>query len=277
MFEEKIEDVVWSVEVTWQGMKQDVFLYILLEFQSSVDRTMPIRLMHYVACFYRELLKQKAIVPRQGLPPVFPVVLYNGTKPWTAPLNIYDMIRPEPPSFLQVYQPRLRYYLVDEGRYTNEELGLRQTPLSGVFGVENAGESWEALQNAVDRVVAIIQADPNKERTDRIITRWLKRHLHPLSAEVNLDRLDSLMEDKAMLAENLENLVKKERLEGRQEGLQEGRLAEAREVVRTQLNFKFGDVPEWVEAQLGQADHDQLKGWMREVLFADNLGDMFKH
>lgn len=233
--------------------------------------------MHYVACFYSELLKQKAIVPRQGLPPVFPVVLYNGAKPWTAPLNIYDMIRPEPPSFLQVYQPRLRYYLVDEGRYTNEELGLRQTPLSGVFGVENAGESWEALQNAVDRVVAIIQADPNKERTDRIITRWLKRHLYRLSAEVNLDRLDSLMEDKAMLAENLENLVKKERLEGRQEGLQEGRLAEAREVVRTQLNFKFGDVPEWVEAQLSQADHDQLKGWMREVLFADNLGDMFKH
>jgi len=36
-----------------------------------------------------------------------------------------------------------------------EELGLRQTPLSGVFGVENAGESWEALQNAADQVVAI--------------------------------------------------------------------------------------------------------------------------
>ena len=40
-------------------------------------------------------------------------------------------------------------------------------------GVENAGESWEALQNAVDLGVAIIQADPNKERIDRIIARWL--------------------------------------------------------------------------------------------------------
>ncbi|WP_433924878.1 Rpn family recombination-promoting nuclease/putative transposase [Vreelandella sp. 21] len=276
LFEEKIEDVVWSVEVTWQGMTQEVFLYILLEFQSAVDRSMPIRLMHYVACFYSELLKQKVITPSQGLPPVFPVILYNGSKPWTAPLDIYEMVQPEPPSFLQVYQPRLRYFLVDEGRYTNEELGLRQTPLSGVFGVENAGESWETLQNAVDRVVAIIQADPNKERIDRIITRWLKRHLYRLGTEVNLDRLDSLMEDKDMLAENLENLVKKERLEGRQEGRQEGRLAEAREVVRTQLTFKFGEVPDWVEAQLVQADHDQLKGWMRDVLFANRLDDMFK-
>ena len=50
-----------------------------------------------------------------------------------------------------------------------------------------------------------------------IVTRWLKRHLHRLGAAVNLDQLDSLVEDKAMLAENLENLVKKERLEGRQE------------------------------------------------------------
>jgi len=46
LFEEKIEDVVWSVEITWQGVTQRVFLYILLEFQSAVDRTMPIRLLH---------------------------------------------------------------------------------------------------------------------------------------------------------------------------------------------------------------------------------------
>ncbi|SEL04589.1 Rpn family recombination-promoting nuclease/putative transposase [Ectothiorhodospira marina] len=223
LFEEKIEDVVWSVEVTWQGLTQRVFLYILLEFQSSVDRTMPIRLMHYVACFYSELLKQKVITPGQGLPPVFPVVLYNGSKPWTAPLDVYEMVQPEPPGFLQVYQPHLRYYLVDEGRYTDEQLGLVLSPLSGVFSVENAGESWEALQQAVDRIVAIIKADPDKERIDRIITRWLKRHLHRLGTKLNLDQLESLVEDKDMLAENLENLVKKERLEGRLEGRQEGR------------------------------------------------------
>ncbi|CAM4298126.1 hypothetical protein VRRI112168_19490 [Vreelandella rituensis] len=84
-----------------------------------------------------------------------------------------------------------------------------------MFSVENAGESWEALQQAVDRIVAIIQADPNKERIDRVITRWIKRHLQRLGAEVNLDQLNSLVEDKDMLAENLENLVQKERREER--------------------------------------------------------------
>lgn len=72
-------------------------------------------------------------------------------------------IQPEPPAFLRVYQPLLRYYLIDEGRYTAEELGQSQTPLSGVFGIENAVGSREALQLAVDRIVAIIQNDPHKD------------------------------------------------------------------------------------------------------------------
>ena len=117
---------------------------------------------------------------------------------------------------------------------------MRQTPLSGVFGVENAGHSWEALQQAVDRVVAIIQSDPNKDRTDRIITRWLKRHLQRLGAEVHLDQLNSLVEDRDMLAENLENLVKKERLEGmlagRQEGRQEGEHMKAEQIAHNLIN-----------------------------------------
>ena len=124
---------------------------------------------------------------------------------------------------------------------------------------------------AVDRVVAILQADPDKQRIDKIVTRWLKRHLAWLGTEVNLAQLDSLMEDKDMLAENLENLVKKERLEGRQEG----RLTEARDVLRTQLGLKFGEVPDWVETQLMQADHEQLQQWMRDVLFTDRLDVMF--
>ena len=193
LFEEKIEDVVWSVNVNWQGMTQEVYLYILLEFQSSVDRTMPVRLMHYAACFYSELLKQKVITPGQGLPPVFPVVLYNGSERWTASLDLYDMIMPEPPGLLQVYQPRMRYYLVDEGRYTDEQLGLVQSPLSGVFSIEKASTNRQGLQQAVDRIVAIIQADSHKERIDKIITRWLKRHLQRLGAEVDLNQLNSLV------------------------------------------------------------------------------------
>ncbi|SHM20297.1 Rpn family recombination-promoting nuclease/putative transposase [Vreelandella subglaciescola] len=224
LFEEKFEDVVWSVEATWQGTTQRVYLYILLEFQSTVDQRMPLRMMHYVACFYDHLLKTRVTTPHQGLPPVFPIVLYNGTQRWSAEQDIYGMVQPEPPPFLRAYQPHLRYYLVDEGRYTDDDLARRHTPLSGVFSIENATEGYKALQQAVDRVVAIIEADPDKAHVDAIITRWLKRHLQRLGAGIDLSRLNSVMEDKAMLAENLENWVQKERREGHLEGRMEGHM-----------------------------------------------------
>jgi len=62
--------------------------------------------------------------------------------------------------------------------------------------------------------VAIIQADPHKDRIDKIITRWLKRHLQRLGADVNLDQLNSLVENKDMLADNLENWAQQERHQG---------------------------------------------------------------
>ena len=113
LFEEKFEDVVWSVDITWEGVPQQVYLYILLEFQSRVDRIMPIRMMHYVACFYDHLLKTRVTTPGGGLPPVFPIVLYKGSQRWTAEQDVYEMVQPEPPAFLKVgdgfeIRPRFR-------------------------------------------------------------------------------------------------------------------------------------------------------------------------
>tara|TARA_R110000850_G_scaffold223009_2_gene348831 strand:- start:139 stop:441 length:303 start_codon:yes stop_codon:yes gene_type:complete len=66
-----------------------------------------------------------------------------------------------------------------------------ESPLSGVFSIEKASTNRQGLQQAqaVDRIVAIIQTDPHKERIDKIITRWLKRHLQRLGAEVDLNQL----------------------------------------------------------------------------------------
>jgi len=272
LFEERLEDLVWSVEARWEGDTQRVFLYILLELQSSVDQRMPIRLLHYVACFYDHLLKTRQTTPSKGFPPVLPILLYNGSRPWTACEDVYHMVQPEPPAFLRVYQPHLRYYLVDEARYTDEDLAERTTPLSGVFGIENATGDRQALQRAVDRIVAIIQADPNKQRIDEIVTRWLKRHLQWLGAEINLERLNSVVEDKEMLAENLENWAKKERLEGRQEGEVIGQ----RHILQRQLGLKFGELPAWVQQRLNEATTEQLEDWSAFILTANSLDEVFR-
>lgn len=77
---------------------------------------------------------------------------------------------------------------------------------------------------------------------------------------------------KVMLAEDLENWAQKEQMKGEQRG----RLDEARDNLRAQLSFKFGDVPSWVEDRIDRADHAQLKNWLRDILFADSVDEMFK-
>ena len=280
LFEEKFEDLVWSVEITSEGQKQQVYLYLLLEFQSSVDSSMPLRLMHYVACFYDQLLKTKAANLQSGLPPVFPVVLYNGNKRWTAAQDIYELLRPEPPAFLRTYQPHLRYYLIDEGQYTEQDLAKRNSPLSGIFDIENASTDYQNLQKAVDRIIAIIQTDPHKDRLDRIVTRWLKRHLQAAGTQINLEHLDSILEDKDMLAENLQNWAQKERnegrLEGRNEGRQEGRQEGQSLALKKLIQLKFGDLPNWAEQKITRADSEQIDRWISKLLKANSLDHLLR-
>ncbi|MFE8032998.1 Rpn family recombination-promoting nuclease/putative transposase [Thiohalocapsa marina] len=270
LFEERIEDLVWSVRAHWQGLSQQVYLYLLLEFQSGVDSRMPIRLLHYVACFYDHLLKTKAASVGEGLPPVFPVVLYNGATPWSAETDIYGLLQPEPPAFLRPYQPRLRYYVIDEGRLSVADLAARQTPLSAVFSLENAA-TGEALQQAVERAVAVMQADPHKERIDRVVTRWFKRHLQRIGTPVDLSGLNSLIEDRSMLAENIQNWIRNERQEGHQEGRQEGESLALQRVLSRQIQLKFGALPDWAEQRLAQATLQQLEDWSAAILFADSI------
>ena len=230
LFEEKIEDVVWSVHIEHEGQTQPVYLYILMEFQSSDDKRMALRFMHYVAAFYSQLIKQQKIKPSDPLPPVFPIVLYNGNARWQAPTQMSDMIHTVP-SFLQPYQPQLHYYLVDEGAYSEEELDARHSPISGVFYLENAKDKNQIMR-AVDKVIESIQNHPDKARLDKVITRWFKRYLQRINAKIKLEELNSLTEEKGMLAQNIEQWIEQERRESEQKGKLEGKLEAAQTMVK---------------------------------------------
>ncbi len=147
--------------------------------------------------------------------------------------------------------------------------------MSGVFGIENASQDLDSLQQAVDRVIAIIRAGPNKERTDAIITRWLKRHLQRLGLTVDLDQLNSVVEEKDMLAEKLGYLGEKERQEGRLEGLQEGRLEGERRLLQRMMTRRFGKLPDWAEKQLETASAEQLEAWADETLVTASVEELF--
>jgi predicted transposase YdaD len=178
--------------------------------------------MHYVAGFYSTLIKNGKFTKSGPYPPVFPLVIYNGQARWTAKTNIADQIEPVP-SFLKVYQPSLNYFLVDEGRYSDEELASIANPVSSIINIEQA-KTLEDYQKAFYRAGQIIRAHPHKERIDDILTQWFKRTLHKRGVEVNIEHMMTLTRSDGMLAENFENLTRQIYAEGEQRGEQRGKL-----------------------------------------------------
>jgi predicted transposase YdaD len=73
-------DLVWEVPLA-DGLAS---LHVLLEFQSTVDAGMAVRMLSYASLRYQDLLKSGRVRSEGPLPPVLPIVLYNGRNPWTA-------------------------------------------------------------------------------------------------------------------------------------------------------------------------------------------------
>ncbi len=224
------DDVVWSVSMG----DNTLYLYILLEFQSTVDAAMPVRMMQYVAALYESLIKEKSINPSEGLPPVFPIVLYNGDQRWQVSTNIGELINC--PTVLKPYQPNIAYYLLDEGAYSESELNSVHNAVAAVFSLENA-TNYETAVNAIDRMAQAIQALPNKQRIDKAISYWIKRHLQRNLPEVIIPQTEQLLEDTSMLATNMQKWYHNAQAQGKQEGKQEGERSKAMQIALNLLDL----------------------------------------
>ena len=70
-----------------------LYVYLLLEFQSTVDTYMAVRIQTYVGLLYEGLMRSGQLTPGGRLPPVVPIVLYNGRGTWTAALDVAESDR----------------------------------------------------------------------------------------------------------------------------------------------------------------------------------------
>ena len=254
-------------DVIWKFRRQDggepVYVYILLEFQSRPDVSMPVRLMGYESLFYQSLMAGQPAAGWRKLPLVIPVVVYNGREPWNVATDLGSLIGELDPS-AEVYRPQLRYRLVDESAYPDEDLAAMNSPVADLFRIEKSRDWWE-VRSSVHRLQ---QSLPPAEASLReTFETWLRKVILPrfgLSQEKDF----TLEEIATMLAENIERWDREIREEGRQEG-------EARLVLR-QLRLKFGPLEPEIEDRVRSADADRLLEWGERVLTAETLQDIFR-
>ena len=243
------DDVVWRVRF----QEHWLYVYLLLEFQSTVDRFMAVRLLTYTGLLYQDLIRSQSLHEAR-LPPVLPIVLYNGETRWTAAVELTELIEPAPAE-LQPYQPQQRYLLLDEGAYDDAPLAGLRNLVAAVFRLENSRTPEDVL-TVVTTLLDWLQG-PQQTRLRRAFTVWIQRViLAERAPEAVTESLIELDEVRTMLAQRVQEWKHQWRQEGFAEGLEQGleqglerglergvtqgRLQGERQMLVRQSRFRFG-------------------------------------
>ncbi len=259
-------DIVWKVRY---GPDEDewFYVYVLMELQSSVQRFMALRLWVYVALLYQHLLKHKQLTPSRLLPPVLPIVLYNGEEPWTAPLSLAELIQP----LTGLDRPGFEYVVLDASHYPVEDLRPVETVVSGVFLMEQA-ESLSELEDLLDELEEILD-DKGLEEDIALLVSSVAGKLTRTDEKVPPMR--TFQEARNMLLERAERWPKQWKQEGLEEGLEKGRRRGKAELLKTQASHRFGELSRSAVERFDRADVDTLDRWSRQLLDAKHLDDVF--
>ena len=271
-FKQREDDIVWRVKVggAW------VYLYLLLEFQNSVDKYMALRMMVYIGLLYQDLIKRKEVLADGRLPPILPIVLYNGKQRWTSVTDVAELI-PVVPGLVEQFKPRLKYLLIDENAYSDTELASLNNLVAAVFRLEQA-DSPATIEGLISLLIDWLDDRPDLRR---MFSLWIRATLmRKPNYGILLPQVDDLQEIKVMLADRLEQWALaymaegelKGELKGKQEGRQEGEML----ALQRLLSKRFGTLPADITRSISNASVETIERWFDMAIDAQQLSDIFK-
>ncbi|HEX8611454.1 MAG TPA: Rpn family recombination-promoting nuclease/putative transposase [Telluria sp.] len=268
-------DIVWRVQVG----DRFLYVYILLEFQSSVDRWMALRMQTYIGLLYQDLVKRHEFSPGLLLPPVLPVVFYNGARRWSASMELAGLVM-QAPAELAALQPSQRYVLIDQQRLDRTALEANTNLLALIFRFE-LSSTPDILREAASALITWLSASP-QDSLRRSVAKWANRLVTRRYGEPGPFSFDDVEELADMgrkfdtWAEEFEYVgFQKGCAEGMAKGKAEGKVIAIREILHALLRGRFGGLPAPAAERIEMATQPELEQWIGRVLTASSLADVF--
>lgn len=259
--QQRHSDLIWRVRR--QGDPEWLYIYFVVELQSTVNRYMALRMNVYVGLLYQDLIDQGMTTPTGELPPVLALLVYNSRRGWTAPLKASDLILAGPGV---KKSHSLQYILLDVVRMAQEEPRGTGNLAMALFRLE-ACRTLEELKSNLDNLIRL-PASQDRAHLRGIFAEWLIQVLLPSRFPgLQVNEVRKLTEVKTMLEETVRDWTLEWKREGIQEGIREGRLS----LLVDLLQIKFGPLPRKWKSQIAAADSEQLLTWGRRLLTADSL------
>ena len=206
---------------------------------------MALRVLEYTALLYGELVREDALGPDGLLPPVLPVVLYNGATPWRSPTQVRDLVAPTGPA-LAAFQPSQLHLALDERRTLADSVYFGELTRA-VLELEQSRTTADLA-----RVAESLAAGTHRPELKAAFADWLQVLLRRMDgipaseAEAGLGEA-SLEEVHMTLADRVAEWPKPYIQQGREEGMSLGReqarqegIAQQRLMLQRQAAARFG-------------------------------------
>jgi len=200
----------------------EVIFYILLEFQSTIDYRMPLRLLFYMCEILRDHAKNKnhkKYDKNIKIPAVVPIVLYNGEKIWDVPNEFRKIIYNE--NLFGNGLLNFKYDVLDvNNSYSKEELIKSKNVTAAIFLLDQKIDALEFLQ----RIKAIaLFFDSLTDVEVKAIKHWIKNTVEERLAESAIKILEWKKEDVELMVANNAFILTEMKQKAIQEGIEEGR------------------------------------------------------
>ena len=270
-------DYVWQVTINADsheelrkitGKANELYFLIALEFQSRIDRDMPVRISSYRAMIRQRLAERNRGKP---IPEVLPIVIYNGEIPWNADRTVEArLMRPLPG--LERYRAEGSYLLVEMRRPE-----IADQPIGNVLGIMASLEQakdWRTVREIVETRCDELIDSPVESDLIRWLLGTLSRYKKGFSTEYV--RPANIREVKSMLAEKVARWGEEDRRaareEGWREGMEKGRGEAFHEAILDVLASRFVKLPEGLELKISAVtDMDSLKRLVRRAGVVNSL------
>ncbi|MDY6993623.1 MAG: Rpn family recombination-promoting nuclease/putative transposase, partial [Pseudomonadota bacterium] len=198
---------------------QPAYIYILIEFQSTVTWFMVVRLLHYLSSFWLDYAENHP--QNQKLPPVFPILLYSGDERWNAATDLAQLL--ENPELFKNYTPQFRYCAIAENAYTPAQLLQINNLVSTLF----LAETHYDLELLSSELLNLFDREPDKEAISLLLNWFKQLVVHGRRDGADYDALEQVYHDKLEAQNMLETAIARERAlifaQGEAEGIAKGK------------------------------------------------------
>lgn len=231
-------------------------IFFLIEHQSSIDSSMPYRILNYCIDIIQEWCKSNRDKKVTKYPIVVPIVIYTGDKKWNVPINFKD--KQISTIVFERYKIDLEYNLIDINKLSENFL-LKSDSMFGYGMLIEKSKNREELKNNLDLIIKHSKNKYELEDLADIIIYILNDLLEETQQEELLNKINRKVGEACMstLYDRLLAETKNTLKQGRKEGIIS--------IIRNMLSMNFDDQTIIKATNVKKEELEKIKSEMKSV------------